>query len=106
MDEPTLGLDPQTRNRIWEYIKLLNKEEGMPVFFTTQYMEEADKVAESVAIIDKGKILKIGKTDELKKLTDSSTLEDAFLKLTGYSIREESSSAIESLRKVRRMWRR
>jgi len=106
LDEPTLGLDPQTRNRIWDYIRQLNKVEGMTVFFTTQYMEEADKVADAVAIIDKGKIIKIGTPAELKKQTSTETLEEAFLKLTGYSIREESSSPIDSLRNARRMWRR
>ncbi|HLC64630.1 MAG TPA: ATP-binding cassette domain-containing protein [Candidatus Nanoarchaeia archaeon] len=106
LDEPTLGLDPQTRNSIWDYIRKLNKEEGMTVFFTTHYMEEAEKVADTVAIIDRGKILKSGTAGELKSLTKTASLEDAFLKLTGYSIREENSKAIDNLRMARRMWRR
>ena len=56
LDEPTLGLDPQTRNHMWNYIKELNKNEGTTVFFTTHYMEEADRIAQRIAIIDHGKI--------------------------------------------------
>src|SRR5579872_877948 len=46
LDEPTLGLDPQTRNHMWQYLERLNRSEGITVFFTTHYMEEADRVAE------------------------------------------------------------
>ncbi len=65
LDEPTLGLDPQTRRSIWSYIKELNKKEGITVFLTTHYMEEADYLCDRIAIIDHGKILV---TDEPKKL--------------------------------------
>jgi len=106
LDEPTLGLDPQTRNHIWAYIKKLNKEEGMTVFFTTHYMEEADRVADVVSIIDHGKIIAQGKPSDLKEKANVSSLEEAFLKLTGHTIRSENSSAIEGLRKQRRMWGR
>ena len=57
LDEPTLGLDPQTRNHIWDYIKKLNETENITVFFTTHYIEEADKVASRIAIMDHGKII-------------------------------------------------
>ncbi|MBI4439847.1 ATP-binding cassette domain-containing protein [Candidatus Woesearchaeota archaeon] len=106
LDEPTLGLDPQTRNSIWDYIKKLNMEEGMTVFFTTHYMEEAEKVADTIAIIDKGIILKTGTAEELKGLTKTKSLEEAFLKLTGYSIREERSGAVDNLRTAKRIWGR
>ena len=56
LDEPTLGLDPQTRNHIWEFIRP-QREEGMTVFFTTHYMDEADRVADQIAVIDHGKIV-------------------------------------------------
>ncbi len=103
LDEPTLGLDPQTRDHIWSYIKNLNKEERMTVFFTTHYMEEADRVAKQVAIIDKGKIVAQGSPQELKHQTNTSSLEDAFLALTGRAIREEEVGAIDHLRMHRRM---
>jgi len=65
LDEPTLGLDPQTRRHIWDYIKKL-REEGMTVMLTTHYMEEADELADRVAIIDKGKIVALGTPSSLK----------------------------------------
>lgn len=106
LDEPTIGLDPQTRNHIWNYIQNLNKEEGITVFFTTHYMEEADKVAGRIAIIDQGKIIAEGNSRELKEKTKTGTLEDAFLNLTGHGIRAEDASHVDSLRANRRMWRR
>ncbi|RLG99066.1 ABC transporter ATP-binding protein [Candidatus Bathyarchaeota archaeon] len=66
LDEPTLGLDVQTRAKIWEYIKLLKKEYGMTLFMTTHYLEEADALCDRVAIIDHGKILVVGSPEELK----------------------------------------
>jgi len=106
LDEPTLGLDPQTRNSMWKYLKELNKKEGMTVFVTTHYMEEAAKVADTIAIIDNGKIIQKGTVDELKKITKTDSLEEAFLKLTGNKIRDESVSAAEQMRAHGRGWRR
>lgn len=106
LDEPTLGLDPQTRTHIWDYIKKLNREEHITVFFTTHYMEEADKVAKRIAIIDRGKIIAIGTSKELKKKTKKRSLEDAFIALTGYNIREEESSNLDRMRQHHRIWRR
>src|SRR6185312_13621692 len=60
LDEPTLGLDPQTRTHMWEYVQNLSKRNGMTVFFTTHYMEEAERVAERIAIIDHGTIVAEG----------------------------------------------
>jgi ABC-2 type transport system ATP-binding protein len=104
LDEPTLGLDPQTRNNIWEHIKELNKTEGVTVFFTTHYMEEADRVASYICIIDHGKIITQGTPEELKKKTNKKSLEDAFIKITGRTIREEEPSAMDNLRMRRRVW--
>jgi len=106
LDEPTLGLDPQTRNHIWEYILKLSKEEGMTVFFTTHYMNEAEKYAKNVAIIDHGKIIKLGTPKELIAETKSDSLESAFLKLTGHSIRDESASSLDHARKLAKAWGR
>lgn len=106
LDEPTLGLDPQTRNHTWNYIKSVNEKEKMTVFFTTHYMDEADKIAQRIAVIDHGKIVAQGTPQELKKQTNSNSLEEAFLSLTGHEIRDEAPSGIENMRMHRRMWTR
>jgi len=66
LDEPTLGLDVQTRAATWNYIRMLKKEFGMTLFMTTHYLEEADALCDRVAIIDHGKIIVVGTPDELK----------------------------------------
>jgi len=104
LDEPTLGLDPQTRNHLWAYVKKLNKEEKMTVFLTTHYMEEAEKVADIIFIIDKGKIIAQGTSEELKKQTKTKSLEKAFLSLTGHLIRDEPGTAKERAKFQARMW--
>lgn len=106
LDEPTVGLDPQTRNHMWSYLQKLNAERNITVFFTTHYMEEAEKVASRVAIIDHGTIIAVGSPAELKSQTQTQSLEEAFLKLTGNAIREESASSADVMRQARRMWRR
>ncbi len=106
LDEPTIGLDPQTRNHLWDYVQKLNREEGITVFLTTHYMEEAEKVAGRIAIIDHGKIMTIGSSEELKKQTTTATLEEAFLALTGNAIREEGASSADTMRQHRAMWGR
>jgi len=101
LDEPTIGLDPQTRNHIWGYIQELNKKEGITIFFTTHYMEEAQKVADRIAIIDHGKLVAQGTAKELKTKTKSKTLEDAFIKLTGKEIRaQEAENGFLRMHKV------
>ncbi len=67
LDEPTLGLDPQTRRRIWDYITKLNREQGLTIILTTHYLEEADSLCNRIAIIDHGKIIKSGTPDSLKR---------------------------------------
>jgi len=67
LDEPTTGLDPQSRSAIWTYLEKLNKEEKTTIFLTTQYMEEADKLCTALAIIDTGKIVADGTPRELKE---------------------------------------
>jgi ABC-2 type transport system ATP-binding protein len=66
LDEPTIGLDPQTREHIWAYISELSKRENITIILTTHYMEEADKLCNRIAIIDHGKIVKLDKPDRLK----------------------------------------
>jgi ABC-2 type transport system ATP-binding protein len=67
LDEPTTGLDPQSRAAIWSYLKRLNKEEGITIFLTTQYLEEADKLCDRLSIIDHGQIVAQGTPEEMKR---------------------------------------
>lgn len=106
LDEPTIGLDPQTRNHLWAYVEKLNAEEGITVFLTTHYMEEADRVADTIAVIDHGKIIERGTSQELKERTKTTTLEEAFLALTGHEIREEQVDAHDQFRMRMRQMRR
>ena len=106
LDEPTLGLDPQSRNQLWTIVKRLNEAEKTTVFLTTHYMDEADRVAHRIAIIDHGKLVAQGTSAELKASTNSDSLEGAFLSLTGESIRDERASSAEGMRQMAKMWRR
>lgn len=106
LDEPTVGLDPQTRNHIWSYVVNLSKKEGVTVFLTTHYMEEAEKMADRVVIIDHGKIIGAGTPNELKKNSGTNSLEDAFLKLTGNDMRRDEASSLDTLRTHARAWGR
>jgi len=106
LDEPTLGLDPQSRNQLWTHVKHLNETEKTTVFLTTHYMDEADRVAHRIAIVDHGQLIAQGTSAELKDQTDTDTLEAAFLALTGDSLRDESASSTDGLRQAARMWRR
>jgi ABC-2 type transport system ATP-binding protein len=67
LDEPTLGLDPAARQNVWKRLKGLNDEKGITIFFNTHYIEEAELYSKRVAIINKGKVIKVGKVEELKK---------------------------------------
>ncbi len=73
LDEPTLGLDPQTRSHVWEFITELKRSEGNTVFMTTHYMEEAE-VCDRIAIIDGGRIIACGSPDELKRALRGDTV--------------------------------
>lgn len=86
-DEPTAGLDPQTKRTIWEYMKTLQKRD-VTVVLNTHYMEEADKLSDRVAIIDRGTIVAMDSPSQLKKAFGVSTLEDVFIGLTGKEMRE------------------
>ena len=100
LDEPTLGLDPQTRNQLWAQVKKLNQQEGVTVFLTTHYLEEAERIAHRIAVIDHGKIIARGSPAELKRQTAADTLEEAFLALTGSSIREENATGLDRMRNI------
>lgn len=114
LDEPTIGLDPQTRNKIWDYLFAIHKKENMTIFLTTQYINEAE-ICDRIAIIDHGKIVALDSPDNLKKMiggdlivfrTDNNDLaEEEFkknfpeipLKRIGKEFRIEISSGDEFL---------
>lgn len=89
LDEPTLGLDPQTRENIWEYISKLNKSEDITVLMTTHYMEEADKLCNEVAIMNRGQIIKADAPINLKRELKADTItikvdkQDEFIEKAG-----------------------
>lgn len=106
LDEPTLGLDPQSRNQLWTHVKNLNQTEGVTVFLTTHYMDEAERVAGRIAVIDHGKIIAQGSPAELKQQTGTDSLEAAFLALTGSTVRDETADSADQMRQMARMWRK
>ena len=98
LDEPTTGLDPQTRNAVWHYLRQLHRDERMTIFLTTQYMEEADQLCERLAIIDHGKIVAEGSPSSLKSAIGADVI-------TIRLIRDESSEssrdrALGAVRKI------
>lgn len=92
LDEPTLGLDPQTRAHIWDYILKMRKEEGLSIFMTTHYMQEAE-VCDRIAIIDHGHIVDLDTPAGLKEKHGEDTLEKVFLKITGREIRQQAGES-------------
>lgn len=98
LDEPTLGLDPQSRTNLWEFIAKLPEKHNVTIFMTTHYMEEAE-VCDKIAIIDNGKIISLGSPDELKrtvggdivhvKTTDNTNAKKEIEKLFGLSVTEK-----------------
>ncbi len=90
LDEPTVGIDPQSRNHIFETVLRL-RDDGMTVLYTTHYMEEADRLCDRIGIMDNGRLIALGSARELKSDVgdpDSVTLEEVFLSLTGRSLRD------------------
>ena len=93
MDEPTTGLDPISRAKVWDEIRQVNRELGVTVFLTTQYLEEADHLAKRVGIIDKGRIVADGAPDDLKHSIGSDVI---IAKIEG-----EPAAAAQSCEQVR-----
>ncbi len=104
LDEPTLGLDPQSRNQLWTHVKALNDSEQVTVFLTTHYMDEAERVAQRIAVIDHGAIVAMGSPRELMNQTQTESLEAAFLALTGSAIRDEQASSADQMRQFVKAW--
>jgi ABC-2 type transport system ATP-binding protein len=102
LDEPTLGLDAQTRNLLWDYVQRLRREKNMTVLFTTHYLEEAEANASRIAFIDRGEIIATGTPKELEQLTKTTTLEQAYLKLTGNALRDEAANPHDAWRERQR----
>jgi len=97
LDEPTLGLDAQTRRAIWEYIKKMNKKEGTTIFLTTHYMDEADYLCDRVGIIDHGKILVIDSTENLKNSVGNDVITLSCSDVDGLIKRLEQEDWIENI---------
>jgi ABC-2 type transport system ATP-binding protein len=104
LDEPTLGLDPQSRNQLWSHVKKVNETEKVTVFLTTHYMDEAERVAHRVGVIDHGKLVAQGTPKAIKEQTGTESLEEAFLALTGSTIRDESAGSADQMRQFAKMW--
>lgn len=82
LDEPTAGVDVELRRELWKYVKEINQA-GTTILLTTHYIEEAEELCDQIAIINGGKILKVGTVAQLKKAYKAKTLEDVYLKATG-----------------------
>src|SRR5260370_14759338 len=106
LDEPTLGLDPQTRHQLWTQVRRLNQEEEGTVFLTTHYMEKADRLANRIAIIEQGRIIAEGTAANLRSSPQTHPLEQAFLSLTGSAIREGEVSSLDRMRSMTKLFRR
>jgi ABC-type multidrug transport system ATPase subunit len=87
LDEPTVGMDPQSRRAVWDFIMEL-RDKGKTVVLTTHYMEEAEELCDRVGIIDHGRLIALGSPGELKAKYAARNLEDVFIQLTGRGIRE------------------
>jgi ABC-2 type transport system ATP-binding protein len=100
LDEPTLGLDVQSRERIWSYIERIRSDYGTAVFLTTHYLEEAERV-DRVAIIDHGRIIAVDTPDGLKSSHGAESMDEVFLTLTGHGIRDDQLDASSLQRALR-----
>ena len=87
-------------------MKNINETERVTVFLTTHYMDEAERVADRLAVIDHGKIVAMGTPEELKQQTSTDSLEGAFLALTGDTIRDEKAGSADQMRQFAKMWRK
>ncbi|QBX55173.1 ATP-binding cassette domain-containing protein [Nocardioides seonyuensis] len=92
LDEPTTGLDPRSRRDLWQVVRELLAD-GVTIFLTTQYLEEADQLADTVGLLDGGRLVATGTPAELKARTGGQTLDDVFLALTGHPATADEDTA-------------
>jgi ABC-2 type transport system ATP-binding protein len=97
LDEPTIGLDPQTRMKMWDYIKAVN-DEGTTIFLTTHYMDEADRLSDRISIIDHGQIITTGKAYELKNMLGKDLI---YLETSDDSATRAILERVESVKDIR-----
>ncbi|HLJ59713.1 MAG TPA: ATP-binding cassette domain-containing protein [bacterium] len=105
MDEPTVGLDPVARRAVWEHVQRLRDMFGTTILITTHYMDEADDLADRVAVMHQGRVAAVGAPDELKAAVGAqATLDDVFMQFTGASI--ETGGSYRDVLRTRRTARR
>ena len=97
LDEPTTGLDPRSRRDLWEIVRELLAD-GVTIFLTTQYLEEADQLADTVGLLDGGRLVAEGTPAELKARAGGETLDDVFLALTGHAATTDARDEMETSR--------
>ncbi len=103
LDEPTTGLDPQSRARLWDYLEHLNKDEGITVFLTTQYMEEADTLCHRIAIIDHGQIVVSGSPLDLKQQIGGETISVSLGENVSDDLKEKSNQILKATNGVTKL---
>ena len=94
LDEPTIGLDPQSRAAIWRYLQEINSKEGITIFLTTQYLDEADKLCQRLAIIDNGQLIISGSPEQLKRQIGGDTISIKLANANGNADLKEKSKTI------------
>lgn len=100
LDEPTTGLDAQSRVALWEYLEALNKEEGITIFLTTQYLEEADRLCRALSIIDHGKIIAQGSPSELKAAVGGDKIALTLKEDTGSALKSKTKEILSTVKGV------
>jgi ABC-2 type transport system ATP-binding protein len=100
LDEPTTGLDPRSRRDLWQIVREL-LDDGVTIFLTTQYLEEADQLADTVGLLDEGRLVAEGTPADLKAQAGGQTLDDVFLALTGHPATEPTSDNDDELQEIR-----
>ena len=103
LDEPTTGLDTQSRAAIWDYLDALNKKEGITIFLTTQYLGEADRLCRELSIIDHGKIIAHGSPSELKEAVGGDTITLTLKDPTDAALRSKTKEILGTIQGVNRV---